>query len=422
MHLPRGFWVPCLLGMLVAGCRPTMPAPVTGEVMDALARRYVALTRALALHDRSLIDHWLVPEPATEPRRPVAPLLAESSALLQEVDAIPAGNLGTDDAWRLGYLEGQVRALHLQARRLAGASTTLAEEARDGLGLTLAAVRADDAAAHRAEIARHVPGEGPLAPRVAAWMARFRAPETLRQPFFRVALAACQSAAQPALGVAVAGPVDVTFVDGLPWDAHARRLDAGDTRIDVRAGPALSMTRVLRLACHEGAAGHQAQYAWRALRAQGATGWPELAFIPGFGPDLLRAEGGADAAVALTMPRASRLDVYRRLLGPMLPAGARPSEADLEQLIAIEDALQALEPIIGEVAASYLDGTLGTEDALTRLREEALVADADEMLRFIEQRRARVLAYTLGRHHVLTTRAVSSLEALRPLFPPAPGR
>jgi hypothetical protein len=418
MRLSRRLWVPCLLGMLATGCRPAPPAAAPS--LDALARRYVALTQALALHDRSLIDHWLVTPPAVDVRQPVAPLLAESSALRATLDAVDVDTLPGETAWRVAYLRGQVRALHLQARRLAGASTTFDEEAREGLGLSRVPADATEAAAKRTQVSRLVPGDAPLALRVATWMATFRAPESLGQPFFRVALAACQSAVRPALGTAVDGPVDVTFMAGLPWDAHARRSDAGVTTIEVRAGPPLTLTRALRLACHEGAAGHQAQYAWRAARATGAAGWPELTLVPGFGPDLLLAEGGADAATALAMPRDRRADIYRTHLRPLLPPSARPTDDEVARLVEVEDGLQALEPLIGDVAAAYLDGTLGTEAALTRLRDEALVADADEMLRFIEQRRARVLAYTQGRHHVQSTNGVDDLIALRRLFPPAP--
>lgn len=418
MRVSRQLWVPCLLGMLASACQPTSAPPASSAPVDALARRYVALTQALALHDRSLIDHWLADAPDVAPRRPIAPLLDEAAALHDSLDALPLEHLRSDEAWRGRYLQGQVRALHLHARRLAGATTTFAEEARDGLGVTRAEPRATDAGAQRATVARLVPGAVPLAMRVATWMERFRVPETLDQPFFRVALAACQSAARPALGAAVDGPVDVTFVEGLPWDAHARRSDAGVTAIEVRAGPPLTLTRVLRLACHEGAAGHQAQYAWRADRAAGPEGWPELRFVPGFGPDLLLAEGGADVAVRLTMPPARRLEIYRTHLRPLLPRNARPTDDEVTRLVQVEEALQALEPIIGDVAAEYLDGTLGTEAAVARLRDEALVADADGMLRFLEQRRARVLAYTLGRHHVQTAGRIDDLAALRGLFPP----
>jgi hypothetical protein len=418
MRVSRQLWVPCLLGMLAAACQPTSAPATSSASVDALARRYVALTQALALHDRSLIDHWLAGAPDVAPRRPIAPLLDEATALRDSLEALPLEHLRGDEAWRGRYLQGQVRALHLHARRLAGASTTFAEEASAGLGVSRTSTPDTDAAAHRATVERLVPGDDPPATRVAAWMARFAAPDTLGQPFFRVALAACQSAARPALGAAVDGPVDLTFVAGLPWDAHARRSDAGVTTIEVRAGPPLTLTRVLRLACHEGAAGHQAQYTWRADRAAGPEGWPELRFVPGFGPDLLLAEGGADVAVRLTMPPARRLEIYRTHLRPLLPRNARPTDDEVTRLVQVEEALQALEPIIGTVAAEYLDGTLGTEAAVARLRDEALVADADGMLRFLEQRRARVLAYTLGRHQVQTAGRINDLAALRGLFPP----
>jgi hypothetical protein len=49
----------------------------------------------------------------------------------------------------------------------------------------------------------------------------------------------------------------------------------------------------------------------------------------------------------------------------------------------------------------YLDGEIGSEAAVARLRDEALVPNATQLLAVIERQRTRVLAYPLGRRLVL---------------------
>jgi hypothetical protein len=232
----------------------------------------------------------------------------------------------------------------------------------------------------------------------------------------RAALDACGAAVAQALPLPETSAIEVAFVPALPWDAHARYLGGHRTRVEIHGGQPLDLSRALRVACHEGPAGHHAQYIWIADRLIEARGWSEFALVPGFGPDLLLAEGAAEAGADLAMPAARRLEAYRTRLAPAAGLAA----VDLDRLVRVEDALAALEPLIGDLARDYLDNRLTATLTAERLADEALVASPDSFIPFIEQRRARLLAYADGRRMVMARLAGRGLTALPTLFVPDP--
>ncbi len=377
----------------------------------ALAARYVTLTRELARHDPSLIDHWLTPPPLTGPRQPVAPLEAAISALRREVDAERNRGEAAERA-RLDHLAGQLRALHLTARRLLGHTSTFDEEARDGLGIDSLRIDEAGAAEARTLIDRELPGATPLADRLAAFRARFIVPPDRRQGVLETAVEACHAATKGTWTLPGDQRIVLRLAGALPWDAHARYDGSHQTTVEVNGARPLDLSRAVRLACHEGHAGHHAQYIWIADAMIAERGWHEFALVPGFGPDLLLAEGAAEAATDLALPPGARLALYRDVLAPAAGLPAR----DLDRLVRIEEAQARLEPLIGLIARDYLDNRATAAATTERLAVEALVADAEGFIPFIEQRRTRVLAYAEGKRAVLERLGAGGLGGLPALF------
>jgi hypothetical protein len=409
-------WIACLAATLLGACRsePAGPDP------DAIASRYIQLAWELSRHDPSLVDHWIVepPAPGGAGRRPVAmlraaadALAAETAAALPEVDGL--------ERLRLEWLLGQARALQLASRRLLGESVPFDVEARLAFGAS--PQRADRFQVDRAHemLERELPGEGPLADRLAAFRARFQVVAEARETVLRAALAACGDAAAPALALPSDNAIELAFVDGLPWDAHARYLGGHRTRIEVDGNQPLDLTRALRVACHEGHVGHHAQHIWAADELVGRRGWREYGLVPGFGRALLLAEGAAEIGAELAMPAARRVRVYRETLAPA--AGLSKLEADdFLRLIRIEDAQAAIEPLIADIAREYLDNHITAAATAERLEQEVLMPAPEAFVFFIERRRTRILAYTEGRRLARERIGAAGLAGLRALFVPEP--
>ena len=404
--------IACVMGMCLAACG----AAPGGPDLEAISARYLQLTQEVARHDPSLIDHWLI-EHAGAPaggRQPVPILRGAVDALAGEAEAALLDVEGLNRT-RAEWLAGQARALRLATQRLLGESVPFDTEARLAFGVS--PQRADLFLADRARetLAQELPGEGSLTERLSAFRARFEATTDTREPLMRAALAACREVAGAALPLPADDGIELAFVDGLPWDAHARYLGGHRTRIDIQDRQPLDLTRALRLACHEGAPGHHAQHIWAADDLVGRLGWQEHALVAGFGPALLMAEGAAEAGADLAMPAKRRQQVYRERLVPAAKLSHVEVE-DLARLIRVEEAQSALEPLIGDIARDYLDNRINATQAAERLDREVLMPGAEVFVFFIERRRTRILAYTEGRRLALQPIEGGGLPALRSLF------
>jgi len=408
-----------VLGVLLAACQPAPASPPPD--LNAIASRYIQLTRELARHDPSLIDHWLTSPPAGDPggRQPVSTLQLQVDRLASEAETAVSAVSGSART-RAEWLHGQVRALGLATRRLLGESLPFDTEARLAFGI--APQRADRFQADRAREAldRVLLGTAPLHARLATFRARFQVPAAARDAVMRAALDACRDATRSALALPADETVEVAWVEGLPWDAHARYLGGHRTRLDINADVPLDLTRALHLACHEGYAGHHAQHIWLADGLVSARGWQEHALVPGFGPALLLAEGAAEAGTQLAMPPERRVQVYREHLAPASGL-SQPGGDVFDLLVRVEQAQAALDPLIADIAREYLDNQINTASATERLEEDVLMPGAEAFVLFIERRRSRVIAYTEGRRLVLGRLDGAGLTGLRALFvPPTP--
>ena len=119
------------------------------------------------------------------------------------------------------------------------------------------------------------------------------------------------------------------------------------TTIEVNDDGPLDVSRALRLACHEGYAGHHVQHLL-IDRVFGERRWPELQLTPGFGRHLLFMEGAAEVGADLALPADRRAALtasgcFRRRHS--IPKTSR-------RWCALEELLPALLPVVTEVGAA----------------------------------------------------------------------
>jgi hypothetical protein len=396
----------CGGALLTIGCGGAPPA------LDAIAEGYVRAALQLAQHDPDLVEAWRGPQSLMPgPRVPVAGIVTEIHDLQRGIDR-HANDVGSAvENARINYLDSQLRALNFAAGRLLGRSTSIDEQARDEFAVAFSQPDADLITSTLAEIDGLLPGEGKLIARVTAFRRRVTIPEDRRQAVMQIALDACRDAVAPVIDLPTDEGITIRFHRNMPWDAFARYAGNHRTIIEVNDDGPLDVSRALRLACHEGYAGHHAQHLL-IDRVFGERHWPELQLTPAFGRHLLFIEGAAEVGTDLALPAQRRAALYRDRLFP----AASLDPKDIGTLVRIEDLLPALLPVVTETARQYLDTRINQEQAIERLSNEALLVNAPAALAFIERRRARALVYGEGRRVVYSMMPARNLESLRDLF------
>ena len=380
------------------------PAPS----LDTIAEGYVRVALQLAQHDPQLIEDWRGPDSwRPGPRQPVAPLLQRIETLQQDLRR--HSNPATAD--RRGYLAAQLAALEFSAHRLLGQSAPFDDEAEKafgrrpgpGQGLRISPLVA---------LQQELPGPGALVERYAAFKKRQTVDGSKAEPLIKAALAACRAATIAALALPHDEAIEVAFADDSPWDAFAQYLGHHRTRITFNRRAAMDVSRVLRLACHEGYPGHHVQFMLIDDELAVRRGWHEFELTPAFGRHLLVTEGAAEAGAEMAFPFERRVALYRDVLLPI--AGLPPQDA--ERIANIEALVWSLEPAAISIIRDYLDNKLTHAAAVDRLRDDALTLDPEALLAFAERRRTRILAYPEGRDAIRRTIGSTELERLRALF------
>ena len=269
---------------------------------------------------------------------------------------------------------GQMRAL-VDGRRRGSPARARRSPTKPNrrFGVRAAAARRRGDGRLRQELSERLPGRGSLAERHAAFRRRHAVPPTRVEAAFTAAVAWCREAARDA--AAAAGGRAASRC-APPTSRGGRRSRGRTMPAPPTSGWPGAAAPTPRTCC-----------SWRRTRARPATtrstcwppaelvearGWTERALTPAFGPHRLLAEGAAEAGAELLLP----LDVagtrLRRACCCRRPASRRRC-APL--LVRVERLAAALDMEVAHIAADYLDSSLGTEAATTRLRDEALVLD-----------------------------------------------
>lgn len=395
----------CLTALLPAISCTARPA-----TFDAIAEGYVRTSLKLAQHDPSLVEDWRGPEVwRPGPRQPVAQLLEEINELERQLAIARADISSGQDYARGQYLAAQVKALRFAAERQLGRAASIDDQARDEFSVTFPPL--DQAAIARAHDAlnRLIPGNQPLAARIDGLRRSTIVPTENRGLVIGRALDACRQATAAVIELPQDERVRGVFRGGMAWDAFAQYTGDRVTDLEINDDVTLDVSRAFRIACHEGYPGHHVQHVLIDRLFQHRH-WPELQLVPGFGPHLLLLEGAAEVGADLALAPTERERFYRDRL---LPAAGLKIDR-VTTLIQAEELLQDLLPVVTDVARRYLDGGLTQERAVERLANDALVANPQGTLAFIERRRARALVYGEGRrvvYELMKTRDLAGLYA-----------
>ena len=391
-----------LLAALSLTLLGTVPAHAAApDNLDAIARDYVRLTLELGVRDDGYVDAYYGPAEwktaAQAHPRTVPQLAATAQVLSRRLEAIRARH-GTLLDRRKRFLAAQLLAASTRLRMLQGERLSFRDEAIGlyGVDPRLPPLAHYDAILARLE--RLVPGDGPLAPRVDAYMERFTIPRDRLDAVMRAAIAECRRRTLEHIPLPGTEHFTLEFVTGRSWSGYNWYQGSYGSLIQVNMDQPVRMSRAIDLGCHEGYPGHHVYNMLLERNLARGRGWIEYMVYPLYSPQSFIAEGSANYGVELAFPGDERLAFERRVLYPL--AGLSTDGADVYNQL--NDAIRDLGLARILIAADFLDGRIDREEALRRLERYNLMSRsrAEQSLAFIQQYRAYVINYGLGRDMV----------------------
>ena len=382
--LTRSLRILCVLGCAAAcGVRPSL---------DDDARQYVRLAVALGERDPDALDFYAGPAaPVADVRRGPPPLgairrdaAALSERLSREAIDRAAGPRAT-------ALAADLRAIVARADLLAGRRLPYDGESRAFFGLAPQPLDAAQLDATRSQIAGLVGGRGRLVERYAAFTAGFTVPAERLPAVMQAALDECRGRTLAHVVLPPGEQATLAFVHDRPWSAFSRYRGDGRSVLQINADFRFTVDQTLAVACHEGYPGHHTRNTLAAPRRD-VGGPPERAVQLMFSPEALDSEAAAMLAVDAAFSPDERLRFVRDRLSPL--AGLDPSGA--ARHVAVERLVGDLLPVHADIARRYVDGELEFARAAAALEEQALVPHAEALVKYINQYRSYVSAYTAG--------------------------
>jgi len=366
--------------------------------MDTIAERYVKLVLAVGQHDADYVDAYYGPPAwkaeAERQKMPLADIRTAADRLIAEIPPAPAKSEELM-LLRLEYLRGQLGALRARVRMLEGVKLSFDEESK-ALYDTVAPHHPESYfQATLDEIARLVPGDGPLAERYDAYRQKFVVSTDRLSTVFDKAIAECRRRTLAHVQLPAGEHFTVEYVKNKPWSGYNWYKGEFNSLIQVNTDLPIYIDRAIDLACHEGYPGHHVYNALLEKNLVRDRGWVEFTIYPLFSPQSLIAEGTANYGIEVAFPGDERLAFERDVLFPS--AGLDPSQAPA--YLRLRLLIDRLSYAGNEAARRYLSGEIDRQAAAAWLVRYAMMSPkaAEQRTRFFDTYRSYVINYNLGK-------------------------
>ncbi len=364
--------------------------------LDAEAIEYVRLAVALGERDPDWLDFYIgSPELVRDVRAHPPPLRSIKRSADAAISRLAARGLSGGNRSRQQQLLHELAALTTRAGLLLGDRPPYDVESRALFGVAPGPPADRHFAGIRARIDALIPGPGPLADRLPHYESHFVVPSPRVPAVFERALAECRRRTLAHVPRPSDAGVTTEFVRNKPWAAYSRYLGGGRSLVSVNADFRFTVDRLLQTACHETYPGHHLRNILVDNVLQDRL--PEFSVQPLFSPRTFLAEGSAMYAAAVAFSDDERAAFEGDQLFP-----AAGIAGDAKTSVRVARLVDELQDVQVHIARQYLDGELEFARASAALEEQALMPDTGAMLKYINQYRSYVTAYTLGRQAAKT--------------------
>ncbi|WP_158967404.1 hypothetical protein [Paraglaciecola sp. L3A3] len=366
------------------------------ETLDDAAQRYVKLGLELGEYDTDYVDAYMGPAEwriqAKENLRSKQQLAEDIHSLLQALTVLP---ITEELELRHKALFRNVRAMDVRARMLLGETFSFSQEAK--LIYDVELPEYDFATFDQVlnQINQLLPGKGDLSERINNFRQDFIIPEDSVDAVLSMAIDECRARSNQYISLPATENFKLEYVTDKNWSGYNWYQGENKSLMQINLDFPIHIDRAITLGCHEGYPGH---HVWNVLienQLLKQKDWIEFSLFPLFSPYALIAEGSANFAVELAFPTQQKIYYEKKVL--FAKAGLDTKNA--ASLDKLNKLIENLSHSITATAQLYLDGKISRQEAIEQRRKYSLISTekAEQSIRFIEQYRAYVLNYNLGK-------------------------
>jgi hypothetical protein len=375
---------------LAMGGTRTVPVP------DPVARDYLLLALRLDQHIPGLVDGYfgsadLKAQVDMEQLRSAAALRDDAVALRERL----AAEVSEPD--RRAWLAAQLVALETQAGALAGEALPYLDHVARCFELEPPRRDDRDFDTAAADIDALLPGDGPLADRLAAWDERFVIPVDRLPTVVDGLVARFRARSAELFGLPEGEDLRVSLVTNQPWSGY-NWFDGGRrSRVDLNTDLPVRATDLIHVVAHETYPGHHLEHAWKEADLVDTQGRMEASVLLINTPECLISEGLADVGAGFSAPDDELVELLLEIYAAADlevghdPVGARDAA---ERSVALMVPRRVLTAIRGNAALlRHADG---------RSHEEVLdyLVDVGRYPRAVSEKRLEFIEHPLWRTYV----------------------
>ena len=369
------------------------------EELNRIAERYVKLMLGMDTHERGYVDAYYgdpaVREGVELSGVTLAELKLESEDLLSAVNRIDMSGEEEILLLRKQYLSKQIESVRARIDMVEGVNFTFDEEAKFIFDADPPNLPDSFFEKIIEELDELLPGEGTVSERLNRFKEDFRSQERQGDAVLQEAKSEGRKRIQNHIQLPENEKFELEYVTGKTWTGYNWYKGNSHSLIQLNRDIPLTIDRVVDVASHEGYPGHHVYNVLLENRLAKGRGWLEFTINPLYSSQSMISEGTANFGIEVAFPGEERIRYEREVLFPL----AGLDSTRVEEYYKVFELTEKLDYVQNEIARGYLNGDLDREQAEEKFVRLRLFTPerAAQRVRFIDQYRAYVINYNLGK-------------------------